>query len=99
MIELLEVHEFVGSLAGLGASKELVVTTSTFSGPVAEFMRHLSQRVVLVDGRQPANLMVEHHRRVSRLPGAFVQTPGPGHLRGGRVRLNGWRLRNAPKAR
>lgn len=63
-----EVQGFVGSLVGLGASKGVFVTTSTFSGHAAEFVRHLSQRVVLIDGRQLADLMIEHSVgvRVSR---------------------------------
>ena len=55
-----DVQGFVGSLVGLGASKGVFVTTSTFSAQAAEFVRHLSQRVVLIDGRQLADLMIEH---------------------------------------
>jgi restriction system protein len=51
-----DVQGFVGSLVGLG----VFVTTSTFSAQAAEFVRHLSQRVVLIDGRQLADLMIEH---------------------------------------
>jgi restriction system protein len=43
-----EVQGFVGSLVGLGATKGVFVTTSTFSNHAAEFVRHLSQRVVLI---------------------------------------------------
>ncbi len=55
-----DVQGFVGSLVGLGATKGVFVTTSTFSSHAVEFVRHLSQRVVLVDGRQLADLMIEH---------------------------------------
>lgn len=55
-----DVQAFVGSLVGLGASKGVFVTTSTFSSQAREFVKHLSQRVVLLDGESLAALMVEH---------------------------------------
>lgn len=55
-----EVQAFVGSLVGLGASKGVFVTTSTFSNQAREFVQHLSQRVILLDGQILADLMIEH---------------------------------------
>lgn len=55
-----EVQGFVGSLVGLGAGKGVFVTTSTFSSGAREFVRHLTQRVVLLDGKTLAELMIEH---------------------------------------
>jgi restriction system protein len=55
-----EVQAFVGSLVGLGATKGVFVTTSTFSPQARDFVRHLSQRVILLDGQNLANLMIEH---------------------------------------
>lgn len=55
-----EVQAFVGSLVGLGADKGVFVTTSTFSQQARDFVRHLAQRVVLIDGRDLADLMIEH---------------------------------------
>jgi Restriction endonuclease len=46
-----EVQAFVGSLVGLGATKGVFVTTSTFSPQARDFVRHLSQRVILLRGR------------------------------------------------
>lgn len=66
-----EVQAFVGSLVGLGATKGVFVTTSTFSQQAREFVRHLAQRVILIDGKALADLMIEHdvgvrsHRVVS----------------------------------
>lgn len=54
------VQAFVGSLVGLGASKGVFVTTSTFSAQARDFVKHLSQRVVLLDGESLADLMIEH---------------------------------------
>jgi len=55
-----EVQAFVGSLVGLGATKGVFVTTSSFSGHAMEYVRHLSQRVILIDGSRLAELMIEH---------------------------------------
>lgn len=50
----------MGSLVGLGATKGVFVTTSTFSGQAREFTKHLSQRIVLIDGQMMGDLMIEH---------------------------------------
>ena len=55
-----DVQAFVGSLVGLGASKGVFVTTSTFSPQAREFVQHLTQRVILIDGQSLADLMIEH---------------------------------------
>jgi len=64
-----DVQAFVGSLVGLGASKGVFVTTSTFSPQASEFVRHLVQRVILIDGQRLADLMIEHNVgvRVNRI--------------------------------
>lgn len=54
-----EIQGFVGSLVGLGASKGVFVTTSTFSSPALEFARGLQQRVILIDGARLTELLVE----------------------------------------
>lgn len=55
-----EVQAFVGSLVGLGASKGVFVTTSEFTGQAREFVQRLPQRIVLIDGKVLADLMIEH---------------------------------------
>jgi len=55
-----DVNGFVGSLVGLGATKGVFVTTSTFSQPARDYVKHLSQRVILIDGQELADLMIEH---------------------------------------
>jgi restriction system protein len=55
------VQGFLGSLVGLGATKGVFVTTSTFSPQAVEFVRHLPQRVILIDGQRLADLMIEHN--------------------------------------
>ena len=55
-----EVQGFVGSLVGRSASKGVFVTTSSFSTLALDYVRHLPQRVILIDGGRLAELMVEH---------------------------------------
>jgi len=55
-----DIQGFVGSLVGLGATKGVFVTTSSFSSHAVEYVRHLPQRVILIDGERLAELMVEH---------------------------------------
>lgn len=54
-----EVQGFVGSLVGRGASKGVFVTTSAFSKQAIDYARGLQQRVVLIDGPQFTELMIE----------------------------------------
>lgn len=56
-----DVQGFLGSLVGLGATKGVFVTTSTFTAGAVEFARHISQRVILIDGPRLAELMIEHN--------------------------------------
>jgi restriction system protein len=56
----LEVQAFVGSLVGLGATKGIFVTTSNFSPQAIDYVKHLSQRVILLGGQTLADLMIEH---------------------------------------
>lgn len=56
-----DVQGFVGSLVGLSATKGVFVTTSVFSQQATDFVRHLAQRVILIDGPRLANLMIEHN--------------------------------------
>lgn len=55
-----DVQAFVGSLVGLGATKGVFVTPSTFSPHARDYVRHLVQRVILIDGERLADLMIEH---------------------------------------
>ncbi|WP_113479709.1 restriction endonuclease [Hyphomicrobiales bacterium] len=55
-----DVNGFVGSLVGLGATKGVFVTTSTFSQPARDYVKHLAQRVILIDGQELTDLMIEH---------------------------------------
>jgi restriction system protein len=60
------IQGFVGALAGVGASKGVIITTSTFAKPAQEYVRTLTdRRIVLVDGQRMSELMLKHGIGVS----------------------------------
>jgi len=54
------VQAFTGSFVGFGATKGVFVTTSVFSREAIEFASRIPQRVILIDGKHLAELMIEH---------------------------------------
>ena len=54
------VHAFVGALEGRGASRGVLLTTASFSHEAREYVKNIQKRVVLVDGKELAQLMIEH---------------------------------------
>jgi restriction system protein len=55
-----DIQRFIGSLTGEGATKGVFVTTSSFSKEAREYIRRIQQRIVLIDGKALAQLMVKH---------------------------------------
>ncbi len=51
---------FAGSLEGQRASKGVFVTTSYFTGEAEEYVRRISRRIVLIDGKALAKLMYDY---------------------------------------
>ncbi len=51
---------FAGSLEGQRASKGVFFTTSFFTADAEDYVRRISRRIVLIDGRELARLMYEH---------------------------------------
>ena len=56
-----EIHKFVGALAGQRARKGVFITTSTFTQDAREFVRTVGTRIILVDGRQLADFMIDYN--------------------------------------
>ena len=54
-----DIQGFYGALAGQRANKGVFITTSTFTQQAVEFASSV-ERIVLVDGRRLANLMIDH---------------------------------------
>lgn len=61
-----DIQSFVGALSGKGATKGLFITTAKFSNSAREYAESSgSPRIVLVDGRALANLMIDSDVGVS----------------------------------
>ena len=56
-----EIQNFVGALAGKKASKGVFITTSSFNDNAVDYATSLQQKVILIDGRRLAELMIEHN--------------------------------------
>ena len=56
-----EVRDFVGSLEGHRASKGIFVTTSSFPSSAHDYVGRVSKRVILIDGKELARLMIKHN--------------------------------------
>ncbi len=55
-----EVQAFVGALAGKKAHKGVFITTSDFTKDAREYVQDIDAKIVLIDGRQLAELMIDH---------------------------------------
>jgi restriction system protein len=56
-----EIQNFVGAIAGRKAGKGIFITTSDFHDNAREYAASLHQKLVLIDGRRLAELMIEHN--------------------------------------
>ncbi len=54
------VQGFAGSLAGQKARKGVLITTSQFSAEAKDYTERLEMKIVLIDGEQLAQLMIDH---------------------------------------
>lgn len=55
-----DIQRFFGALHGRRATKGIFITTSSFSSEAREFADGVTPRVILVDGRQLTELMIDH---------------------------------------
>ena len=56
-----DIQKFVGSLTGESATKGVFVTTSDFSKEAHAYVQRVQQRIVLINGRKLAQLMIDHN--------------------------------------
>ena len=61
-----EIDKFIGSLTRHRARKGVFITTSDFSDGAKQAVASLDMKVVLIDGQQLAELMIEHSLGVTR---------------------------------
>lgn len=55
------VQAFAGSLEGYRARKGVLITTSQFSSDAKEYVDRIEKKIVLIDGEQLAQLMIDHN--------------------------------------
>jgi restriction system protein len=55
-----EIQKFVGALAGQGAKKGIFITTSSFSKEAREYVPRNETKIVLIDGDELTQLMIDH---------------------------------------
>lgn len=60
-----ELHKFVGALAGQGAKKGVFITTSSFTKEAREYVPRNETKIVLIDGEELAQLMIDYNLGVS----------------------------------
>jgi restriction system protein len=60
-----EIQRFVGALQGQRATKGVFITTSSYSREAITYAESVSPRVILVDGKELAELMIDHGVGVS----------------------------------
>ena len=56
-----ELQKFAGALQGQKAHKGIFITTSTFTREAKDYAQHLETKLILIDGQQLAELMVEYN--------------------------------------
>jgi restriction system protein len=56
-----EIQKFAGALLGKKASKGIFITTSYFSKDAEDYAKSLDKKIVLIDGKKLAELMIEHN--------------------------------------
>ncbi|MGI9190903.1 MAG: restriction endonuclease [Chitinophagaceae bacterium] len=56
-----ELQKFVGALAGQGAKKGIFITTSNFTKEAIEYTPRNETKIVLIDGEQIAQLMIDYN--------------------------------------
>ena len=60
-----EIQSFVGALSGKGATKGIFITTSKFTKEASDYKPASNIKIVLIDGTQLANYMIDYNIGVS----------------------------------
>ncbi len=60
-----DVQQFAGALQGRRANKGIFITTSKFTNEAREYVQNISSKIVLIDGEELAQLMIDHGVGVS----------------------------------
>lgn len=61
-----EIQKFAGALQGVRAKKGVFITTSSFSDGAKDFAATIDSKIILIDGYQLAQYMIDHNVGVSK---------------------------------
>jgi restriction system protein len=61
-----EIQKFAGALMGRKSSKGVFITTSSFSPDAHLYVREINSRIVLIDGKELAQLMIDYDIGITR---------------------------------
>lgn len=67
-----EIQKFAGALQGHRAKKGIFITTSAFTKEAEDYVARIDSKIVLIDGEQLAQLMIDHN--VGVVPVAAYET-------------------------
>ena len=62
-----EIQKFVGALIGKHAKKGIFITTSRFSDDAIKYATGLDAKVILIDGKKLADLMIDYNVGVTEV--------------------------------
>ncbi len=62
-----DIQKFVGALHGQQASKGIFITTSAFTKEAEEYVQKINSKVILVNGTQLAQLMIDYDTGVTKV--------------------------------
>ncbi|HZF65383.1 MAG TPA: restriction endonuclease, partial [Chitinophagaceae bacterium] len=60
-----DIQSFVGALDGQRATKGIFITTSRFAESAKEYVKTITKKVILIDGDQLAEFMIDYGLGVS----------------------------------
>jgi restriction system protein len=69
-----EIRDFTGALASKKAKKGIFISTSTFPQSVYEFVSQVEYKIILIDGKRLAELMIENNIGLSIVNTYHVKT-------------------------
>jgi len=62
-----DIHKFAGALQGQRAKKGIFITTGKFSTDALEYTKNIDTKIVLIDGNQLAEYMIDHNIGVTEV--------------------------------
>lgn len=73
-VPIKEIRDFTGALASKKAKKGIFITTSTFPNSVYDFVNQVEYKIILIDGKRLADLMIDNSIGLSTINTCHVRT-------------------------